>query len=639
MPWSPSSLARAVVAVACLLVPLGAGAQQLSLVTATPGGGSAGHVTSGILAMTPDEQYVAFCSTTNSLDPTKADTNGIADVYRRHLPTGVTTLVSVNAGGAAAGNGACDSSANVRISADGRYVAFTSQATNLVSGIIDTATGGFAVDLFVRDMQTGTTTLASVNAAGTHAVGTNTMFDLSDDGHRVVFESYGTTFVAGFVDNNGPGNQDVFLRNLQTSTTELVSATTLGATQTGNASSSLGTGQNLHMMSADGRYVAFNSAASDLLAGPALGTALYVRDIQANVTHLGDDQNPTGVFGLTADGRWLVFSVNQAEVWVRDLQTDTRVRVSANAAGTGEGNSVSFHPHISRYPKTAGQQDYVVAFMSLASDLVSGVTKANGPGAPTIYARTLGGSTVLVGGIPSGTATGNGYDFLRDISPDGRYVIFISTSTDLIAGLTDTVANDFFRRDVSTGTTTIASVAQPSGTTGAGSGSGRVGQNGGLIFDTDMPLLPADTGAGVDIYFLGVIPSPSISGTVTASGGAPIAGATLALTGTTTGSTTTNGQGGYSFTGLAANGSYTVTPSASGIVVERSVYSDAAGVVFAAGANAAGTKLRRAVTPSPGAAPPSDRRTPRASPARGRRRARRRGAPASPRRTPPARTR
>jgi Tol biopolymer transport system component len=565
----------AVVTCLVLLAPAAARAQQLSLVTATPGGGSAGHVSSSGLAMTPDEQYVAFCSSANSLDPTKPDTNGIADVYRRHLPTGITSLVSVDAAGTGPGNGACDSSANVRISADGRYVAFTSQATNLVSGVTDAASGGIAVDLFVRDMQTGTTVVASVNAAGTQTVGTNGIFELSDDGHRVVFESYATTLVAGFVDHNGAGFTDVFLRDLQTGVTELVSASQLGPTHGGNAPSFLGNGQNLHTMSADGRYVAFESPATDILAAPGAGTDLYVRDVQANTTVLGDDDNPTGVYGLTADGRWLVFSVDSQQIWVRDLQTNARIQVSVNAANTGSGNNVSPLGFISRLPRTPGQQDYVVAFHSLATDLVNGVTKANGPGAPTIYARTLGGSTVLVGGIPNGTATGNGQDFLRDISPDGRYVAFISTSTDLVAGVTDTAVYDQFRRDLVTGTTAIVSVAQPSGTTGGGSGMARVGQTGGVIFDTDQLLLPADTGFAVDIYFFGVIPSPSISGTVTASnGGAPLAGVTLTLAGTTGGTTTTSGAGTYSFATLTANGSYTVTPSLAGFTfapVSRSV--------------------------------------------------------------------
>ena len=559
---APARLATCgLIALASVLGPSAAVAQQLSIVSMAPGGNAAGALAEGILAMTPDEQYVAFCSAANSLDPARADTNGLADVYRRHLPTGVTTLVSVNAAGTGAGNGGCPTSNYVRISVDGRYVAFLSEATNLVNGITDATTN----DVFVRDLQTGTTSLASVTAAGTTSAGTTAVFDFSDDGRYVVFQSYAATVVAGFVDGNGPGNADLYRRDRQAGTTALVSASTVSATQSGDSDSSMGS-ENFHTMSADGRYIAFLSSATNLVAGHVpLGQDLYVRDLQAGTTVLGDDANPAVTFGLTADGRWLVFTENSVSIWVRDLQTNARVRVSVNALGTGEGNSVSNVPFISRLPKTPGQQDYVVGFRSLASDLVSGVTKANPPGSSTIYARTLGGSTVLVGGIPNGTATGNGDDFIRDISPDGRYIIFTSTSTNIVQGLTDTIAADLFRRDLTTNTTTILTAAQPSGVTGVGFPlNGRVGQNGGAVFHTAAGLLPADTNNNTDLYFSGAIPAPSISGTVTASGGAALAGVTLTLTGTSGGTATTGAPGTYAFTSLTANGSYTVTPSAAG---------------------------------------------------------------------------
>jgi hypothetical protein len=460
-----------------MLAAPNASAQSLSIVSANPGGTAAGALADSLIAITPDEQYIAFCSAANSLDPTKTDTNGMGDVYRRHLPTGVTTLVSVNTTGTAAGNGGCPGSGYVRISTDGRYVAFISEATNLVSGIADAT----AHDIFVRDMQTGTTTLATVNAAGTAAAGTNAAFDFSDDGRRVVFESYATTLVAGFVDGNAAGFTDVFQRDLQTNTTRLISATHLDPVHGGNGPSWLGVSNNFNVMSADGRYVAFLSTASDVINGHAtVGQDLFVRDTQANVTKLGDDLNPFDVFNLTADGRFLAFNENSSSIWVRDLETNTRIHVSVNATNTGEANGVSNVPFISRYPRTAGQLDYVVAFRSMGSDLVSGVTKTNGAGL-TIYARTLGpgGTTVLAGGVPDGTATGNGDDFIRDISPDGRYVIFFSTSTNIVAGLTDTSIADLFRRDLVTSTTIVLSVAQPSGATGAGAPLwGLVGQIG-----------------------------------------------------------------------------------------------------------------------------------------------------------------
>jgi hypothetical protein len=548
-----------------------ASAQPLSIVSANPGGTAAGALADSIIAITPDEQYIAFCSAANGLDPTKTDTNGMGDVYRRHLPTGVTTLVSVNTTGTAAGNGGCPGSGYVRMSTDGRYIAFVSEATNLVSGITDATIN----DIFVRDMQTGTTKLATVNAAGTQAAGSISVFDLSDDSQRVVFESYATTLVAGFVDGNGAGFTDVFQRDLQTNTTRLISASHLGLTQSGDGGSSLGN-NNFHLMSADGRYVAFQSVASDVVNGHAtLGQDLFVRDTQTNVTELADDLNPSGTFNLTADGRFIVFNSNSGSIAVRDLEANTRINVSVNASNTGEANGVSNVPFISRYPRTAGQLDYVVAFRSLGSDLVNGVTKTNGAGL-TIYARTLGpgATTVLAGGVPDGTATGNGDDFIRDISRDGRYVVFTSSSSNIVSGLTDTSQADLFRRDLVTNTTIILSAAQPSGATGVGFPLwGNVGQNGGVAWSTASPRIPADTNFAEDIYFTGVIPSPpppppppptfTISGQVRDLNDTGVADVTMTLTGTSSATLTTDLDGRYAFTGLAQGGNFTVTPSRS----------------------------------------------------------------------------
>ena len=123
-----------------------------------------------------------------------------------------------------------------------------------------------------------------------------------------------------------------------------------------------------------------------------------------------------------------------------------------------------------------------------------------------------------------------------------------------------------FRRDLVANTTIALTAAQPGGATGVGLPLwGRVGQNGGVAYSTATSRLPADTNFALDIYFFGVIPDPSISGTVTSSnGGAPFADVTLTLTGTSPGATTTSGAGAYTFSPLTANGTYTVTPSKAG---------------------------------------------------------------------------
>ncbi len=550
-----------------LLTPALAAA-QLAIVSVRPDNAPAGIVVTDTVTMSADGHYAAFCSGTNGLDPTRPDTNGIGDVYRRDLTTGITTLVSVNAAGTGAGNGGCDSSSAMRLSADGRHVAFLSHATDLVAGITDVS--GNQYDLFVRDMQTGITRLASINAAGTQAVGTEGRMALSDDGQRVVFESLSTALVAGFIDADGAGFGDLFFRDLQAGTTELVSASRTNPVRGGEAGSSfLGESSsshgNLYPISADGRYLAFLSSATDLVTGytPGGGTVLYLRDTVANTTVVIDDLSPGSNISLTADGRWVTFTRAGVQVYVRDLVVGTTTLISGNASNSGGGNGVSAFSFISRLPRTPGQQDYVVAYRSQASDIVAGVTKTNGAGL-TIYARTLGGPNVLVGGIPNGTQTGNGDDFIRDISSDGRYTLFISSSSNIVAGVSDTNTEDLFRRDLVTGTTEILT-RFPNGTTGAGLPlNGRIGANGVVVFHTTAALVAGDSPGGTDMYVYGSIPAPSITGTITTSGGAPVAGVTLTLSGTTTGTTTSAAGGTYAFTSLAANGTYTVTPSGAG---------------------------------------------------------------------------
>jgi acetyltransferase-like isoleucine patch superfamily enzyme len=275
--------------------------------------------------MSADGRYVAFGS--YSSDLVAGDTNGnLQDVFVRDLQTGTTTLVSENAAGTGSGNGASYSNG---ISADGRYVAFQSLATDLVAG---SDTNGI-YDVFVRDLQTGVTTLVSENAAGT-GTGNGASYPpiISADGRFVAFASFASDLVTG--DTNG-NMQDVFVRDLQTGTTTLVSENAAG-TGSGNGSS-----QN-PVISADGGYVAFLSSASDLVAGDTNGTY---------------------------------------DVFVRDLQTGVTTLVSENAAGTGSGNSSSFDPVVS----ASGN---AIAYTSFATDLTAGFVDGNGA-EPDIFWQSI----------------------------------------------------------------------------------------------------------------------------------------------------------------------------------------------------------------------------------------------------------
>jgi len=339
-------------------------------------------------AISADGRFVVFASDASNLSNLVKDDNGTTDIFVRNLETGTTTLVSVNSVGAASGNGR---SGSPTISADGRVVAFVSNASDLAA----TDTNGNA-NVFVRDLQAGITTLVSVNSVG--AASGNRRSDspvISADGRFVAFVSNASDLAA--TDTNG--NADVFVRDLVTGMTKLVSVNSAGTS-----------GDNLSLspvISADGQFVAFVSFANNLAAT--------------------EDTNET------------------FDVFVRDLQTGTTTLLSVNSAGTS-GDKLSLSPVISADGR-------FVAFVSFASNLVS--PKTNGKA--HIFVRDLQeGTTTLVSINISGTS-GNGFSGEPVISPDGGFVAFQSSANDLVSKDTNG-DRDVFVRDLQEGTTTLVSV-------------------------------------------------------------------------------------------------------------------------------------------------------------------------------------
>jgi hypothetical protein len=209
------------------------------------------------------------------------------------------SLVSVATDGTQ-GNGQSEGSS---VSADGRFVAFSSLATNLVANDANNSW-----DVFVRDRQTNTTTRVSVTTAGEERNGNSRSAKISADGRYVVFQS-GAPLVAN--DDNmcsaGPTCEDVYLHDRQTGTTERLSVSTAGAQ--GNQDSS---GPS---MSADARFVAFTSSASNLVDNDTNADVdVFLRDTQADTTirvslMTDGSQNPArSSFGIiSADGSAVTF--------------------------------------------------------------------------------------------------------------------------------------------------------------------------------------------------------------------------------------------------------------------------------------------------------------------------------------------
>jgi Tol biopolymer transport system component len=318
-----------------------------------------------------DGRYAAFDSRTFDLVP--GDTNGASDVFVRDRATGHTSRVSVDSSGVE-GNG---NSVYPSISPDGRYVAFVSAASNLVPD--DTNTTG---DVFVHDLSTGVTSRISVSSAGVEGNGNCRSPCLSADGRYVAFASLASSLVPG--DDNDAA--DVFVHDRDADgdgiddepdavATFLVSLGSSG--DRGNRSSGFAT-QSGVSMSADGRFVAFESLASNLtlddpstngdvfLRDRAIGTTVRVSVPSSGVKWFGDSLSPS----ISADGRHVAFTNSLAlvpdqttqDVFVCDCVTGITTLVSCNAAGV-EANGPCHAPSISA-------DGSVVAFDSGASNLV-----------------------------------------------------------------------------------------------------------------------------------------------------------------------------------------------------------------------------------------------------------------------------
>ena len=328
-----------------------------------------------------------------------------------------TERVSVASDGSE-GNG--DSGGNA-ISSNGRYVAFSSYASNLVSG----DTNGKR-DVFIHDRQTGLTERVSVASDGSQGNGDSLWEVISDYGRFVAFESYATNLVIG--DTNG--RSDIFVHDRQTGLTERVSVASDGSQENGDAEQLA--------ISSNGRFVTFISWSSNLVSGKTTGVYdVFVHDRQTGQTERvsvasdGSEANDNS-YGLviSADGRYVAFYSNAsnlvsggtngaADVFLHDRQTGLTERISIASDGS-QGNNYSDSPTFSadvRY----------VAFSSFANNLVSGDT--NRKEDIFVHDRQTGLTKRVV--VAFDGSQGDGDSYWPVISADGRYVVFASDATNL----------------------------------------------------------------------------------------------------------------------------------------------------------------------------------------------------------------
>ena len=234
-----------------------AGAAQLVTVSGFPLNSKlGGSGDSGLSIISPDGRYVLFASTANNLTLTNNNNFVLPcrfNVFLRDNLAQTTTLVSVNQAGTGGGNG---DSFPTGLSTNGQFALFESSASDLVANETNNAT-----DIFVRDLVNGTTTPVSIGTGGGNTNWTSRGSVMTPDGRYVAFVSAATNLVAGDTNNIA----DVFVRDLQAGTTTLAS---VGATTNTNPPVYRATSSSESPeITPDGRYVAFYSTATNLVSG------------------------------------------------------------------------------------------------------------------------------------------------------------------------------------------------------------------------------------------------------------------------------------------------------------------------------------------------------------------------------------
>jgi archaellum component FlaF (FlaF/FlaG flagellin family) len=427
-------LAPAALGAALLIILVAATAAMGSNVIyrpATDASGNQANAISSALTLSADGRFAYFESDAGNLVP--GDTNGSADVFVKDTSNGIITRLSVTqSGGQLNGH-----SKSPVITPDIRFLAFMSYANNAVPGDTNNAS-----DIFLKSVFTGELTRISTDSSGAQANGPSETPAISVDGRYVAFRSMASNLVPG--DTNGV--MDVFVKDTQTGATTRVSTDSAGVE--GDAESSA---HYDPAISADGRYVAFESDASNLVPGDTDGFSdIFVKDTQTGVTTRvstdgsgGQANGPSYVAQITADGRYVSFRSmadslvelngpmcgywSCSDVFVKDTLTGAVTAVSTTSAGTF-ADQPSFDPTISPDGRFA-------AFVTNASNLEYGKTVTQ----YDVYVKDLQSGAVELVSKSAGGAFGNDWSIGPRFSFGGGFVGIYSQASNLVPGDTNGV--------------------------------------------------------------------------------------------------------------------------------------------------------------------------------------------------------
>ena len=433
-------------------------------------------------------------------------------------PVAPTELVSLsNTGGQ--GNNYSGATGNLEmypnaVSANGRYVAFMSSATNLVPN--DTNSNP---DIFVRDTQLGTTTRVSVASNGAQGDNESLLPSISGDGNYVSFSSIADNLVAGAI----PGQQGIYLHNMNNGTTTRVDLAPDGTVGNDNACCS--------SVSLDGRFIAFQSNASNLVPSVS-GTNIFRLDTKTNQMALASVASDGITDGggnspqISADGRFVVFissasdlvpgdTNGKMDVFLHDFETGQTTRVNVASDGTQDNCGASF---TAEAPVAISADGRYVTFISCGNTLDPNAVNPNLYNTAYVHDMTTGRTTALATDSQNNIVSiGN----IGTLSGDGRFATFGT-----------------YLADQTTGRFTLLNVT-PSGSAGNDAAfvpSISTDGSTAVFSSQSSNLVPNDTNGYTDVFsfvnpFLG---SPRISsltlGSSQASGGTQIS-ASITLNG------------------------------------------------------------------------------------------------------------
>ncbi len=441
------------------------------------------------LAFSADGRMLVFSSAATRL--VNDDTNGVADIFVRDLKTGAVRRVSTSSQGVQANA----LSRNPAISANGRYVSFATAASNLVLG----DTNG-SEDAFVKDLVTGSIVRATTTASGAQTssspftVALNTA--LSADG-RYVAISTGSVLIP-----NAPAQQPIYVKDLLTGAVDLVSSTS--SDEAGDFRS------HQPFLSPDGRYVSFASQAFNLAPGDDNNMSdVFVKDrltrkltlVSTNAAGVIGNRYSAGTAPITADGRQIVFQSwannlvgndinNNDDIYHKDLLTGVPTPVSVTTTGV--------FPNRPAYSPSMSADARYVTFYTAANDLGAGDTNA----LDDVYLKDRqSGAVTRVSVGPTGALATGGASTIPSISPNGRFIAYQSSATNLVPGDVNGVS-DVIVRDLVTNTNLRASAIDVGARSDGASNDAAISSDGRFVVYASVgsTILSGDTNTVSDVF-------------------------------------------------------------------------------------------------------------------------------------------